>query len=497
MTSTECPICIESYNKATRSCVQCQFCAFAACRTCTRKYLTGAQNSAHCMGCKKQWAREFIIDNLSRCFINGDYKKQMANLMLETEKSQLGVDMVDAQRVKKRDTIKDNVRFLKSEVLKIQNQIRSNEGELWQIQRILRGQAPEAVVADKREFIRKCPGADCRGMLSTQWKCPICDIKVCAQCHEIKEEPGAGGGSDQPHVCKQENIDSIKFLKKDTKPCPSCGTRIHKIAGCDQMWCVQCKVPYSWRTGSIITHNRFHNPHFIQYQKQLAAEGNVAPGRTPGDVPCGGLPDWYQWRSNVISKHQDPRAAAIHRSRYYRSRSTCLWGKLHDLYRQAAHLQYVIVNDMRVSIAGAVNNKDLRIQFILNKISEKQFKSTIQKRALSRGKKTAMLHIYELLNTVIIENVRSIYSNPEKSNCENCFLRCHRVRVYCNEQLKNISVIYAQTVKLVDPNFEFQSAKYNKKTLQREQKKKAEAAALTGMSIEDVQGVLDSTEAII
>ena len=171
---TECPICIESYNKATRSCVQCQFCAFAACRICTRKYLTGTQNSAHCMGCKKQWAREFIIDNLSRCFINGDYKKQMANLMLETEKSQLGVDMVDAQRVKKRNTIKDNVRFLKSEVLKIQNQIRSNEGELWQIQRILRGQAPAAAVADKREFIRKCPGADCRGMLSTQWKCPIC-----------------------------------------------------------------------------------------------------------------------------------------------------------------------------------------------------------------------------------------------------------------------------------------------------------------------------------
>ena len=66
-----------------------------------------------------------------------------------------------------------------------------------------------------------------------------------------------------------------------------------------------------------------------------------------------------------------------------------------------------------------------------------------------------------------------------------------------NEELKKISVIYAQTVKLVDQNFEFQSAKYNKSQLQREQKKKAEAAALTGMSIEDVQGVLDSTEAII
>ena len=447
------------------------------------------------MGCKKQWGREFLIDNLSRCFVNGDYKKQMGNLMLETEKSQLGVDMEDAQRVKKRDTIKNKVKLLKSEVIRLRGEIHSNETELWQIQRILRGHAPTVPTTDKREFIRKCPGADCRGMLSTQWKCPICDIKVCAQCHEIKEEPGAGGGV--PHVCKQENIDSVKFLKKDTKPCPSCGSRVHKIAGCDQMWCVQCKVPYSWKTGTIITHGRFHNPHFIQYQKQLAAEGKVAPGRTPGDVPCGGLPDWYQWRSQVIAPHTPPATRGARISRYYRSRSSSLWGKLHDLYRQAAHLQYVIVNDMRVAVAGAVNNKDLRIQFILNKISEQQFKSTIQKRSLSRDKKTAMLHIYELLNTVITENVRSIFNNSEKSNCENCFLRCHRVRVYCNEELKKISVIYAQTVKLVDQNFEFQSAKYNKSQLLREQKKKAEAAALTGMSVEDVQGVLDSTEAII
>ena len=98
---TECPICIELYNKATHFCVQCQFCAFAACRVCTRKYLKGSQNSAHCMGCQKQWGREFMIDNLSRCFVNGDYKKQMGDLMLETEKSQLGIDMVDAQRVGK------------------------------------------------------------------------------------------------------------------------------------------------------------------------------------------------------------------------------------------------------------------------------------------------------------------------------------------------------------------------------------------------------------
>ena len=104
-----------------------------------------------------------------------------------------------------------------------------------------------------------------------------------------------------------------------------------------------------------------------------------------------------------------------------------------------------------------------------------------------------MLHIYELLNTVISENVNSIFNNPEESNCNECFQRCHQVRLYCNEQLKQISVIYGQTVKLVNVNFTFKSAKYNKTSLKREQQKKAEAAALTGISVEQIQAVIDST----
>jgi hypothetical protein len=41
---------------------------------------------------------------------------------------------------------------------------------------------------NRAQFIRKCPVENCRGFLSTGWKCGICKTKVCAKCHEIKKE---------------------------------------------------------------------------------------------------------------------------------------------------------------------------------------------------------------------------------------------------------------------------------------------------------------------
>ena len=31
------------------------------------------------------------------------------------------------------------------------------------------------------------------------------------------------------HTCNEANIETAKFIKKTTKPCPKCGERIHKI----------------------------------------------------------------------------------------------------------------------------------------------------------------------------------------------------------------------------------------------------------------------------
>ena len=74
---------------------------------------------------------------------------------------------------------------------------------------------------------------DCRGFLSENYKCDLCQQTTCPDCNEIMEEG---------HTCDEEAVQSAELIKKETKPCPKCGIRIFKIDGCDQMWCTECHV---------------------------------------------------------------------------------------------------------------------------------------------------------------------------------------------------------------------------------------------------------------
>ena len=141
-----------------------------------------------------------------------------------------------------------------------------------------------------------CPDEDCRGFLSSAYKCELCKLYTCSKCHEI-----IGDKKNNPdHVCNQDSVKSAELIKSETKPCPSCGTRIFKIDGCDQMWCTECHVAFSWRTGRRET-GIVHNPHFYQWQRD--ANNGQAP-RVAGDNPCGvdlnHMPNWWNFRSDFI-----------------------------------------------------------------------------------------------------------------------------------------------------------------------------------------------------
>ena len=155
-------------------------------------------------------------------------------------------------------------------------------------------------VSRKHVFVRACPNNDCRGFLSSRWKCGLCEQYTCSSCHLIK---GLNELSEN-HICNADDVATAELLKKDSKPCPKCASVIFKISGCDQMWCTVCNTAFSWNTGALIVRGIVHNPHYFEWMR-LNNQGGVAD-RNPMEIRCGRQLDWNFTRHlQTIHQHHN------------------------------------------------------------------------------------------------------------------------------------------------------------------------------------------------
>ena len=438
----ECPICCEYFTSYKRIPIECIKCSFTACRTCIEKYVLSKEVlEVTCMNrdCDSVWTRAFLTEHFTKAFINKTYRAHHGNILFHGELSRMPETIPYVERRKKRDKIDEELKVICKERDRIRylyNTIKSQENKLRHAKWRLDRNEPE--IKEKKEFIRKCPAEDCRGFLSSGWKCKICSIRVCAKCHEIKalQKKGGGGGGDgnTDHTCKEENIKSVELMKKDTKNCPSCACMIHKISGCDQMWCTQCQVAFSWRTGCKVK-GVVHNPHFYQWQRE-----NGSVERTVGDIPCGGFPAVQSFWSKIRAQRQLQLGHAR---------------KSYDQLRQLRHFQRVEMYNYRIIENQEEDKKlDYRIHYLLNEITEKNMKSRLASLDMRNNKRRDIYHIMELMQTVGMERMIALYNNPSTDEYENMQKTLNAVRDYCNDELRKISKIYNnQCVPLIDENF--------------------------------------------
>ena len=248
----ECQVCCETFNKSNHSKVSC-YCNFVQCSTCAEKYLLETPNDPHCMNCKTGWNREKLLENFTKKFVGKTFKERRENLLFERERALMPATQPAAERTKKMRDLMKQIQArdaIAVDLFNQQNQIlnepcANDEARLARYRRYLEVkaradesyrermyidyhhtilQARPAASGPRREFIRACPADDCRGFLSTGWKCGMCDTKVCPTCHEIK--------TADEHECKPENVETARLLAKDTRPCPKCASMIFKIDGC-------------------------------------------------------------------------------------------------------------------------------------------------------------------------------------------------------------------------------------------------------------------------
>lgn len=403
-----CNVCCDTLKKP----VVCGHCDFETCGSCASRFLLEGTIDAKCMNCKKPWIRKFLTDSFGKTFVSKKYKEKRENDLFETEKALMPETQEYAIRTKEIDAVN-------KEIYQLQNRLR----ELKIHKRILEAGGSISVIPKTHVNLSiKCPIGECRGFVnSATMVCGVCEGKLCKECREQ-----ILGDS---HECNPDTVETVKLLKKDTKSCPSCKTSIHKIEGCDQMYCTQCHTAFSWRTGDIVLGERIHNPHYFEYLR--TRDGGGAPPREVGDIPCGGIPS-----ERAMSK-------------YWKN------GDVMNRLRLLVHVERVEFRNYRTD--RVANNRDLRVKYINNEITEEQFKKSIQRRAKDVEKRREIIAV---LNTLVVAGSDIMRNLNANGDVEMCISNFDALCEFVNKTMQDVSKLYMCVVPSIEGSMYIYTLKY-------------------------------------
>ena len=415
----ECGICVEKFNKSSRVKVACPYCEYSACRKCCETWILG-ESAPICISpaCGKEWTRKHLATSFTKSFVQNDYKKHRENLLFDQERALLPATQPIVENMIRCEKISREIERIEaeelSEIYKRMSRLRTQLSQL--------RQSNVQSASERSTFIKACSDPNCRGFLSSQWKCGICEKWACSNCHEIK-----GISRDSEHVCNPDNVATATLLASDTKSCPTCGTGIHKLEGCDQMFCTMCHTGFSWRTGRIETN--IHNPHYYDWLRRTGG-GNVP--RNENDIQCGrDITNTFARQTSALLRQNDAPAETIRKSMV--------------ICEAMVHMR--LVDLPKYETDRVLNNQALRVDYLRQRISEDDFKVQIQRLEKKQQKKREMYNVITMLiNTVTDIMYRfnnSIGRSPQSHIQIHEILReTDEIVIYVNECLAEIATTY-------------------------------------------------------
>jgi len=482
------------------------YCQFEACRECCQTYILG-ESTVKCMNgaCGREWTRKFIHESFTAAFINKELKAHRENIIYEREQALLPAtqpyaeyemklkpleerrkELLSVRRPIERElyTLKNN-RFLgrinspelptadidkkiadkKREIKKLTEAIDRINYDRFVLGRELRRQTQldadvvegGAAPVERKQFIKPCPADECRGFLSTQWKCGLCELWTCPDCHVV-----IGDSKEAAHTCDPNNVETAKMLKAETKPCPKCHSAIFKIDGCDQMWCTQCHTAFSWKSGNIET--KIHNPHYYEWLRKT--QGSVP--RDPLDNPCA--------RGQFDNRIMNDIYLALVTNVTASEHIDTLMSRVRGIVRNVLHLTQSEIPRLRPRNYEE-RNRELRVKYLLKEITSAQLKKTIQQLEKKNAKEAELRDVYQTMATTaedIMFRFRAyIVSLPPRTPVRTTILmELNEITAYTNECLADISLTYgcvkhqfANRVKLVTMNAEEKAKQAAKATI--------------------------------
>ena len=469
----DCFVCANPLNKKDRSAVTCFACEYVACKECTRTYISGSNALPQCMRCHVRFPMSFLVRKLNRSWVLTQYKSNATQVLTSIEMGKMPETQPYVEAEVERIRLRKHNMKLSKEYDELRYRMRRLTMQIQANEHLIRGEViPEhlqdfadrdPILTDTRkQFVMPCP-LDCRGFLSTQYKCGTCQKTICSDCFVLKEAD---------HTCIESNRLSAEMIKRESKGCPKCGARICKIDGCDQMYCtaqvdgVHCNTAFSWRTGKIET-GTVHNPHYYELMQKKGVQL-----RNAGDVQCGGVPD-----IRVIARSIDLARRMCTFTMEEGIELSELRAGLVRIHRRITEMVQYTTHEFRRKInEHEANMRRHRVNYMMNRMTKEAFADLVYKTEHDYQKNTDLHHILELISISGIETfqgmVRDFPVNMEeewpKSLVMESFAQVRerlsqldQVREYCNDQLKEVSITYHCTVNVMDEVFNQVPSKFN------------------------------------
>lgn len=431
----ECPVCV-----LPAKLVICGFCDFECCKECMKTYILSTSFEAKCMKCETKYNTKYLVETFGKKWFNGrkegEYTNHLTKVWIEQERAKFPSTYPLIPVYREYTTLNRKITAKQVKLEKILSRAAADQPddlagndvekyyELLLDRNVLEEQREaklQILYGDTNEapsvqgYLQGCPNGECRGMIESETcKCTVCDAQVCGQCHALYangKQSGNGENSDK-HVCSLNDLETVRSMKANTKPCPGCASPIYKIDGCDQMWCVMCKVAFSWTTGRQ-EKGRLHNPHYYEWLRSKSATGEIP--HEQGDecgVPHIGL--FYELTSRISEENR----------KWMREVFTRIYTKAVDdrVHADNTERQLII----------------LRIGYLMSGITEKSWTTNVHRMKKWEKDSNSLQELAEgtraLLSELLIAFHRDLVENPDTADAIVKFQEnVEKARLYINE----------------------------------------------------------------
>lgn len=390
-----CAICASNIKKGL---VKCKSCEFESCAKCIEKYIVSSGLKPQCMSCHEAWNRLFLADHLPNVAVTRIYKSETERLFqyerslfpetqeyvhyyIELKKvilpgikklrcsfwSKYGPNYAvtgDFNRTTNKDYLKlrdyEDKESRYTDIVHGNRDTPYNSDEHSLLENTANNgnvEGPSSVggriipsIADvNNKYVKKCEDETCNGFIrKSDYKCGLCHLKICKECY-VEMKP------NMTHVCKEEDVLNTIQLKDNTKSCPVCCVLIHKIEGCDHMFCTSCKTPFIWST-MVIQRNGNTNPHYIEWMNSMTENGST---------------------EDHTQTYDTLRSSAV-----YKTLSKISQDIMEELMTNMVSFMWIVRNGpINVMSQDQMNrhNRFIRIRFMRKEITERYFKSSFIK----------------------------------------------------------------------------------------------------------------------